>query len=911
MIGTSLSHYKITSKLGEGGMGEVWRAEDTRLGRDVALKMLPDALVHDPERLARFEREARVLASLSHPNIAGIFGLEEDQGRPFLVMEVAEGETLAERIARGRIAPEGAVRIAVQIAEALEAAHAKGIVHRDLKPANVKLASDGRVKVLDFGLAKALTGGPDADSSAVDLSMSPTLTQAMTGKGVLLGTAGYMSPEQARAQPADRRSDIWAFGCVLFEMLTGERTFKGDTATDILGAIVHKEPALEQLPAGLSPRLRRLIERCLRKDAGRRLQAIGDARVALQDWLEHPEEEPEEVRAVEAGRRWLLPLAAAVGGALLAWLAAALWLGRSTPEPEPVRRFEQTVEGGRLFTDGGPPLALSRDGRRLAFNVMEAGPSLNLYLRSLDQLESASVVAGGSRGSFGVSPFFSPDGQWLAYFSGTGLVKRTQGGAPIQLVEVETVRGGDWSASGSIVYSHDGEGDAAEGLFLIPAAGGERVPLTSTKVDENVHEHHRWPQWLPGDRAVVFTNLVHGAERTFRIEAVEVEGGERKLIHQGGYFARYVATGHLLFANEGTIYALAFDPRRLEASGAPMPVLQGVAENPGLGSASFSVADDGLLAYVGGSDALREFPIVWTDRQGQTQSLLDTRGVYGGPMLSQSGDRLAVCIPRGDDWDVWVYDIERGVFTRLTFGAGYDADVVWSPDGREIAFTSDREDGVATIFRTRSDGSGEAVRVLEPGRVHFPSPLSWHPDGRRLLVVASKADGAPQELWLLDVESGEIEPFVSSERVATEGSFSPDGRWVAYRSNESGAPQVYVRSVSGEGKWQISSEGGAQPRWSRDGRELFYRSSRGMMRAEVDTGGAFRASRPEFLFEGPLGDMLGVTVPGYNFSDYDVAPDGRFVVLPRRLEGDTQSTKLQFVTGWLGELRALTGSSGR
>ncbi|HVS66735.1 MAG TPA: protein kinase [Thermoanaerobaculia bacterium] len=913
MIGTSISHYKVTSKLGEGGMGEVWRAEDTRLGRDVALKMLPPAVAHDPERLARFEREARVLAALSHPNIAGIYGLEEQDGQRFLVMEVAEGETLAERIERGRIPQEEAVRIALQIAEALEAAHVKGIIHRDLKPANVKLSTEGRVKVLDFGLAKALAGGAEAEASSAALEMSPTLTQAMTAQGVLMGTAGYMSPEQARARPVDRRADIWAFGCVVFEMLSGQRAFKGDTAADVIGAIVHKEPELDDLPASVSPRLRRLVERCLRKDGERRLQSIGDARIALQEWLENPIDPVERSTAVRSGAAvgWPVAIAAAAFGALATWLALSLFEGEGEASSEPVRRFEQPISGGALAASG-IPIALTRDGTRIAYLESAGDDTLRLAVRRFDQREATTVVEGSREAlDVGVFPFFSPDGEWIAYFTQGGLVKSTQGGAAIRIADVERGAGGSWSESDRIVYSHDGDGPAAEGLYVISAAGGERERLTTPHADDSYHEHHRWPQWLPGQRAVLFTNMIHGgAESGPRIEAVELDGGERTVIQTGGSYARWVDTGHLVFVNGGTLYALAFDPATLEASGAPLPILEGIAFEANLASATFAVSDDGLLAYVEGEEQAGSFPILWADREGRTSPLLERLGLYGGPVLSPSGDRLAVARPRDDNWDVWIYDLERGVSSQLTHGPGYDADAIWSPDGSRIAFTSDREDSTPTLFVQRSDGAGEAERLLEPGVVYFPSPLSWSPDGNRLLVIAAKESGQRTDLFFLDLESGALEPFVEGPATETEGVFSPDGRFVAYRSHESGTPQVYVRAVEDLGRWQISNEAGAQPRWSRDGTELFFRGPAGLMRVEVSTDGGFRAGRPELLFQGPLGPMTGVTVPGYSFPDYDVGPDGRFVILPRRSEEEEDAVAIQYVTGWFRELRRLTAQAG-
>jgi Tol biopolymer transport system component/predicted Ser/Thr protein kinase len=902
MIGSSLSQYRVTSKLGEGGMGEVWRAEDTKLGRDVALKMLPDGFAQDPERLARFEREARVLASLSHPNIAGIFGHEEVDGKRFLVMELVEGQSLAERIQQGPMPIDEVVRIAKQIAEAVEAAHDKGVVHRDLKPANVNITPDGNVKVLDFGLAKALVGDPmSGDPAAHDLSLSPTLTQAMTGLGVLLGTAGYMSPEQARGKPVDRRADIWAFGCIVYEMLTGQRLFSGETATDVIGAVVHKEPDLDQLTPKVPARIRRLLDRCLQKDVSRRLQSIGDARIALQEWLENPEDEVADVASPRPG--WL-PWAVAVVVGLIGLVLGGFFLGSGQQTAPPVQRFVVELGDEPPFTGRGAAVVPSPDGRYLAYATSVGGGGA-LYLRPFDRFESLKVAAGQSR-EWPHNAFFSPDSQWLGFFTVSELKKvPVTGGSPITLADTEMPRGGSWSADGRIVFAPKSTG----GLSIVPAAGGEVVPLTTVPEGEGF-ESDRYPQWLPGDRAVLFTNINSEGPR---IEIVDVESGERRVLHEGGFYGRYVPTGHVLFVDGDAVFALPFDAKRLERTGSPMPVLEGVASVPAGGQAQYAVSDTGMLVYRPGSDDLEPFRIAWSDRSGRIESLWDDEGIYGTPRLSPDGRRLAVSVQRGDDWDVWVYDIERDVATRLTFGGGYDADPTWSPDGLYVAFASDREGGKMATFRTRSDGTGEAELLIEPGKLEFPAPLSWSPDGSRLMVT-TPGEGGSDDLWFVPADGkGEPEPYLASPFDESDGNFSPDGRWIAYRSNETGDSEIYVRSTRGPGKWQISDGGGWQPEWSGDGKTLFFRSREGLNAVGVEAAGdEFRAGRPEYLFGEIFGGPEGVRLPGYLFFDYDVSADGQqFVVFPRRTEQEAGSANVAVVTCWFEELRRLTGGGGR
>jgi len=908
LIGTTVSHYKVTSKLGAGGMGEVWRAQDTKLGRDVALKVLPASFASDPERLARFELEARALAAFSHPNIAGIHGLEEVDGQRFLVMEVAEGQTLGERLARGPLPVEEAVRIALQIAEALEVAHDKGIVHRDLKPGNVMVSPDGRVKVLDFGLAKALGAHPLSGGSGIDASHSPTL--AMTQAGVLLGTAGYMSPEQARGKTVDRRADIWSFGCVLYEMLAGRRAFDGETVTDVLGAIVHKEPDLASLPAHVPSRIRQLLQQCLQKDASRRLQSIGDARVALQEWLENPKEPEPRAAAAASGRlRWLPWVAALVAGAL-GVLAGATLLGRRAVPPEPVRRFEINVTRDAVFSRLGSGLVASPDGRSIAYTTGIEGEKQKLVVRPLDRFQETVLSEGeGPGGPY--HPFFSPDGAWIGFVTRTELKKiSVTGGSPITLVTLDRSRGASWGPGGTIVFAPS----VFSGLMRISSSGGQAEPLTT--LDKAKDERtHRWPQWLPGGKAVLFTSQ-SGDTSTFdtgTIEVVRTDTGERKVVHRGGYYARYVPTGHVLYVLRGTLFALPFDVKRMEATGSEMPVLEGLETNSAEGSAQYGVSDNGLLAYLDDVAEISPFTIVSVDRQGRGEPLWKEPGIYGTPRLSPDGRRLAVSAQRDENWNIWVYDLDRDVATRVTFGQRYDADPVWSPDGRFLAYESE-VDGKDGVFRKRADGTGDAEALLPPGKLTFPAPHSWSPDGRHLLVQ-SAGEGGRTDLWVLSTDGkGETQPFLKTQYQESGAHFSPDGRWVAYESDETGRLEVFVTSFPpGGGKWQISDGGGAQPLWSRDGRELFFRSADGVVSVRAAAEGqTFRASKPEPVFRGAfLGGLRGVTLPGFNFPDYDVSGDGRRFVMFAGSTEKRPATQAKVVLGWFEELRRLTSAGGR
>ena len=899
MIGTSLSHFKITAKLGQGGMGEVYHAEDAKLGRGVAIKMLPEAVATDPDRLARFEREAKVLASLNHPHIAGIHQVEEADGVFFLVMELVEGEDLKKRIARGSLPLDETLSIAAQIAEALEAAHDGGIVHRDLKPANVMLTPDGKVKVLDFGLAKALGDDPEVSGGArSSIAHSPTLTANMTTAGVLIGTAAYMSPEQARGQAADRRADIWAFGVVLFEMLTGSTVYTGDTLSDTLASVLAREPEWGELSKDTPRSIRRLLERCLEKDIRNRLQAIGEARIAIERYRADPTADLYTEAAVEAvptpGWKRLVPWALAA--VLLVALGVTLFgrLGNSGPIGQlPLHASLALPESQGLHRGFGSPIAVSPDGDRVA-QVFQAGTKHEIHLRALDQWEGSILVAGqGPNRPY--QPFFSPDGDWLGFVTITAMKKvPISGGTPIKLCDVNLNRGASWSPDGTIIFAPD----PSSGLFRVSAAGGVPEPLTELDAEKN-EVTHRWPQVLPGGKAVLFT--VHSSGSGFDgawIEVLDLDSGERCVVHRGGTYARYVDSGHLIYMNQGTLFAMPFDLSSLSPTGSAAPVVEGVGAS-GEGGAYYDVSRNGMLIFsAGGAGGGVELKPLWVDRQGHLEPLTDEERDYRNPRFSPDGRRLAVEIETEGNVDIWVLDLARDVPTRLTFDEGFDGVPVWSPDGEFIAFASERGEGTQNIYRKSADGSGAAEPIAVSDRVLVP--WSWSPDGRQIAVMVQNPE-TQLDLGLLSVEDGTIEPFLNTRFIEYGPVFSPDGRWIAYGNNESGDFEVYVRPADGSsGKWQISSGGAAYPIWSRDGKEIFLAYENGLIQTvDVETsGGQFRVSRPRELFSGPFADLTTSACM------YDVTPDGqRFVMFQGEIDqSSTGHEHVRVISNWFAEL---------
>ncbi|MCH8217121.1 MAG: serine/threonine-protein kinase, partial [Planctomycetes bacterium] len=734
MINTTIAHYKIIAKIGKGGMGEVYRATDTKLDREVAIKILPESFAGDRDRLARFNREAKALASLNHPNIAVIHGIEHHDDTHALVMELVEGETLGERLKREPMTVPEALDCCKQIAEALEAAHEKGIIHRDLKPENVKITSDGHVKVLDFGLAKVVVD----PASIADEAESPTITHMTTVPGELLGTAPYMSPEQARAKPVDKRSDIWSFGCVLFECLTGKRMFQGEDVTETLATIIKGEPDWAALPENTPPTIHLLLRKCLNKDRKRRLRDIGDARIDLEQALGDPTSSIIRLsdRALqEAGKHsGINPLLAIGVMVLITLIAVALtWFLKPEtppplPKPPPIRRISMDLGvEGNLDLRQGTAVRLSPDGSTLAYLFVPEGGvgRYKLYLRRLDQLEPTELTAAETANQF----CFSPDGQWIAFrkdYERTLKKVSVTGGAAITLCETGTTRGIDWSDDGWIIFAPS----PTSGLARVSsAAGGSPEPLT-TLSDEEVT--HRWPQALPGGHAVLYTARIGGSgfdEANIMVQ--RVPEGDPQLIWQGGYHARYLPSGHLVYLHQDTLFAAAFDLDSLTLRGQPSPVLEEVATATNeRGGAHFDVSADGTLVYVRGSISESLYELEWVDRKGGRELLMPADR-YASFKLSPDGRSLAYSLDDGEQRDIWIYDIERGVPTKLTFDPASDTFPAWSPSGESIVYRSNR-DGNPNLYWKRSDGSGEAQRLTDSPNPQ--TPWSWHPEGRHLAI---------------------------------------------------------------------------------------------------------------------------------------------------------------------------------
>ncbi len=897
MIGRTLSHYHVTEKLGAGGMGEVYRARDTRLNRDVAIKVLPAIFAQDRDRLMRFEREAQLLAQLNHPNIAAIYGFEDVDGAAFLVLEYVPGKNL-----EGPLSLEDALPVVHQIIHAVEEAHEKGIVHRDLKPGNIRITPEGKVKVLDFGLAKALAD----ETPAADPARSPTMSALATRAGVILGTAAYMSPEQARGRPLDKRTDIWSFGCVLYELLTGRQAFGHDDVTDTIAAIVRSEPDWSALPPDTPPHIRALLERCLRKEAARRLRDIGEARILMD---EPPVElapapaaapEPAPAPAPPPKRQWLPWAVAAV--ALLAGAGVAAWALLRAPKPvqRPVTRLVTALpDVGRLAQS-----AISRDGTRLAFR---AGSPTRIYLRMMDQIE-AKPIAGTENP---VTPFFSPDGQWIGFMQ-DGKLKKVQvvGGATMTLCDASsTPAGASWGADGNIIF-----GGPAAGLARVSAAGGK--PQTLTTPDAKKGERsHRWPAILPGGQAVLFTIEAGAGFNDARIAVLTLQTREHRVLVEGGTRPGYVptgpgpdgrGTGHIVYHRTGSLFAVPFDLDRLQVLGSPVPILEGVAGFVAAGVADYTFSDSGALVYTPGRSEGHS-SLVWVDRQGQAQPLPATPQSYLTPRLSPDGLRVAVSMGGGDQADIWVYDLERKTLTRLTFqgGAQFPA---WTPDGKRVTFYASRgTERKEAIYSVAADGSSppQALAAVDTRAAY----LSWSPDGKTLAFTLGAV--GQTDLVILPAEGDrKVKPFLRTQAQEVAPEFSPDGRWIAYTSRETGRSEIYVRpapAAAGSGvaagaKWQVSNDGGRIARWARGGRELFYFNSDKMMAVEIEPGPAFRARTPKMLFEGPYQGVSG---------SYDVTADGkRFLMLRSGAGTETGPAQVHVVLEWFEEIRRRVRAGG-
>jgi Tol biopolymer transport system component len=849
--GTQLGHYAIVSPLGAGGMGEVWRARDMKLDREVALKMLPERFADSEERLARFAREAKVLASLNHPNIAAIYGMEDHGPKPFLVLELVEGETLSDRLKRGPLTITESLETVLQIAGALEAAHDRTIVHRDLKPANIKVTPAGEVKVLDFGLAKALA----ADSGNVDLSNSPTVTSAGTMPGVILGTAAYMSPEQARGKEADRASDLWAFGCVLYEMLSGRAPFEGETVTEILHGVLKVEPDWTRLPSETPEAARRLLRRCLRKDPKLRLRDARDASIEIEEALHGPGE-PEAVTVPEQSRRneRLAWAAALIVTALAAAIGARIWRAAPNTALAPEMRLEITTPP----TTDPLSFALSPDGQKIVF-VASYERRPRLWLRTLASA-SARPLAGTNNATF---PFWSPDSRSVGFFA-DGDVKRidVEGQSVQALTRVPVPAGAAWSSEGMILFAP--VPDSAT-IYKIPASGGKPTPLPKL---ESQTLGHRFPQFLPDGRRFLY--YATGDPEFRGIYVGNIDGSPSRRLFDADSPAAYAASGHLLFVRQGTLFAQSFDAARYATSGNPHPVAEQVASG-GVVSAALSVSAAGPIAYRTGSGGKRQ--LAWMDRSGKVIGRIGEPEISGPRYMSLSPDNRRIAEQRSiqGNTDIWLLDLERGAALRFTTEVLPDIAPIWSPGGDRIVFSS-VANGLFDLYEKLLDGT-PSKKLLETGQ--SKQATDWSSDGK-FILFRSRDPETDWDVWALPL-TGERKPLlvVRTRFQDRDAQFSPDGKWIAYQSDESGRFEIYVQPFPGPGvKSLVSTGGGAQARWSRDGKELFYMSLDGRLMAvsfrAASDGRRVETGAPVPLFFAPVGSVQDV-----GLAHYVVSPDGQ------------------------------------
>ena len=889
--GTMLGQYEIRSLIGAGGMGEVYLGYDTKLKRDVALKVLPEQFSRDSDRLARFRREATVLASLNHRNIATIYGLEESGPRPALVMEYVPGETLADRVRRdGPVPLDEALGMAKQIAEALEHAHEKTIVHRDLKPANVKVTPEGEIKVLDFGLAKAFAD----ESASVVTGDSPTLSAMPTQPGVILGTAAYMSPEQARGKKVDRRTDIWAWGCVLYELLTGHGAFYHHPSRARKQAVAspgamnapktplpagrgsdaqNAEPDWSLLPADTPANIRFVLRRCLTKDPKQRFRDAADVRIQIEE----AESAPAPVREIRnALWRRVITTGLLVLIALVVGIASSIWLRKPAPNL-PIHLAIALPPADRMMEAGvnTAPFALSPDGTQLVY-VAVHGSARQLYVRSLND-PGVKPIAGTEGGS---NPFFSPNGQWIGFTADSKLKKiALSGGGSTILANAPALRGASWGSDDTIVYTPT----PTSSLWRVSASGGPAQQLTTLNRSQG-ETTHRYPQILPGSRGVLFSG-------NNQIMLYVAKTGEIRSLIQGEYPLGYLSTGHIIYLLQGNVLAVPFDIDHLElTSKSPTVILEGVvcAQTT---EGSSSLLGQGLLAYAPASPQQNESRLVWVDRKGAVEQLTAPPRNFEDVALSPDGRQVAILI----SGNVWTVSLLRGTLTRINSGTENPGGFpIWSPDGKRVTYNSVRQ-GLRTLSGKQADGTGsEEDLIASEKRI---GPGSWSPDGK-VLAYSEMSPTAGDDIWMLPVERDrKARLWLETPFTEVGAQFSPDGRWIAYSSDESGQLEVYVRPYTGSGgKVQVSTDGGQHPIWARNGQELFYRNGDKMMAVAVKTSANFDAGTPHLLFE-KRNPVAGPT-PGYAIS-----PDGQRFLMIQPIESEQAATQINLVLNWFEELK--------
>jgi serine/threonine-protein kinase len=875
-------------------MGEVYKARDTRLDRIVAIKVLPTHLADRSELRERFEREARTIAGLNHPHICTLHDIGQQDGTDFLVMEYLEGETLAQRLAKGPLPLEQVLQYAIEISDALDKAHRKGVTHRDLKPGNIMLTKSG-TKLLDFGLAKLKQAAVPGNVSLSDLS---TAKDPLTAQGSIIGTIQYMAPEQVEGKDVDARTDIFAFGAVVYEMATGKRAFEGKTQASLIAKILEIDPPpMSSLQPMTPSALERVVKRCLAKESDSRWQSANDLTSELK-WITESGSHPVgsvptlSVKGIQSlGRRELF---LGVSTLLLGGAVASLATWDLKPAPlQPVSRLTITLPPGQQLAglDNGPAVSLSPDGTRLAYVGRQAGIQ-QLYLRAMDSVEAKPIPS--TEGA--TAPFFSPDGQWIGFFAGGKLKKiSVSGGAALVLGDAAYSGGASWGSQGMIAFAPSANVSA---LQQVPDAGGAPRPLTRIEKEDT---SHRWPELLPGGKAVLFAAGRTAVTFTNAQIAVQsIDSGQRLNLIEGAVQPRYAPSGHLVYAQGGSLMATPFDPQRLEVTGTAVPVVEGVLQSPATGAAQYSISATGSLVYVSGGVQATQLSLVWVNRQGAEEPLAAPERAYFAPRLSPDGRRVAVGITESE-FQTWIYDLSRETLTRFTFDGNYNPVAVWTPDGKRIAFESNKE-GTPNLYSQLADGSGGTERLNTSEYIQVP--MSWSPDGKLLAFIeVNPTTGV--DIWVLRMgdpspssgQARKAQPFLRTPFSEGAPRFSPDGRWLAYISNESGRYEIYVQPYPGPGgKWQISTEGGTEPVWNPNGRELFYRSGDKMMAVDIATQPGFAAGKPRMLFEGRY------VLSPVQTDNYDVSPDGQRFLMLKPTE-QAALTQINVVLNWFEELK--------
>jgi len=879
--GSQIGRFRIERELGRGGMGIVYLAHDTKLDRPVAIKSLPAQLMGNAMVRKRWKREAQVLASLNHPNIAAVYE-ELEGGEGYLVLEYVPGDTLAERITHGPLRLEEALSIALQVADAVAAAHEKGVVHRDLKGGNIKITPEGKVKVLDFGLAKAVGSEvPDQRTTA-------------TEPGKIIGTPAYMSPEQARGDPVDHRSDIWSFGCVLYEMLTGRVPFEGKTTSDTLANVLSKEPDWQVLPQTTPANIRVLLRRCLEKEPRRRLQHIGDAAIEISETMNLPVIAPPVTRVpLGAARPKRLERAVlwAIAGLMFLMAGVALWTSvRSRPSPSAqVVRFPISLPQSQMLNEQDSEIAVSPDGKRLVY-LSGVGATRQLFVRELDQVEGKELpeTKGASQ------PFFSSDGQSIGFQAG-GKLKTLflDGGRPKILCDASKLAGGTWCPDDTIFFTPAW----SMGLWKVSADGGDPEQVTTPKKEKGEFGHW-WPEVLPGGETVLFTIWKTSLKDT-QVAALIRETGESRILVTGASHARYAPTGHLLYAQSGTLVAAPFDLKQLKV-GNPRPVIEGLKQYPDTGYAPFSFSRDGLLCYVRGGEWLARRQLVWVNRQGKEERLPLPLGAYGIPCLSPNGQCLAFTKFEGGHSNIWVHKFARGTTTQLTFKSS-NFYPIWTPDGARLTFTTYRV-GPFEVYWMPADGSSTEEPLLTGPNDQTAN--SWSPDGKVLLFTKTNPATGNDVLSFCTEDTNSPRPLLQESYNEYNAVFSPDGRWIAYESDQEGRTEVYVTPYPApREKFKVSTDGGSEPLWSGDGKELFYLCGDKMIAATIETEPEFKVTGYEVLFEGQY-------FTGLN-RNYDVSPDGQRFLMIKESEEQPSAAQLIVVLNWFEELKRLVPSGSR